>query len=68
MVAILSEIDVEYLKDNAGINEVIDYVVATIKKNDFEKTVKNVRSLLPAKPEKAPKTEMMDQTTPSENG
>lgn len=69
LVAILAEIDVEYLKDNAGINEIIDYVVATIKKNDFAKTVKNVRSLLPEQTEKATKTETADLvTTQSENG
>ncbi len=66
LVAILAEIDVNYLKDNAGINEIIDYVVATIKKNDFAKTVKNVRSLLPEQTEKATKTE--PATTQSENG
>lgn len=51
IVAVLSEIDREYLEEEAGVNEVIDYLVATIKKNDFAKTVKNVKSLLPSKDE-----------------
>lgn len=49
ITAILSEIDREYLDEEAGVNEVIDYLVATIKKNDFAQTVKNVKSLLPEK-------------------
>ncbi|WP_078390724.1 hypothetical protein [Shouchella patagoniensis] len=47
IVEILSEIDREYLETEVGVNEVLDYLVATVKKNDFAKTVKNVKSLLP---------------------
>jgi hypothetical protein len=47
VVAVLAEIDADYLKENAGITEVIDYIVLTAKKNNFAETVKNVRSLLP---------------------
>jgi hypothetical protein len=47
VVAALSDTDADYLKENAGITEVIDYIVLTAKKNNFAETVKNVRSLLP---------------------
>lgn len=57
IVAVLSEIDREYLEEEAGVNEVIDYLVATVKKNDFAKTVKNVKSLLPSKDETEKTTE-----------
>lgn len=54
--AILSGLDANYLKDNAGVDEVVAYVVATSKKNNFAEIVKNVKSLLPKEtkqPEKA---------------
>lgn len=52
VVAILSGLDETYLKENAGINEVAEYLVLTAKKNDFNNVIKNAKSLLPkAKPE-----------------
>lgn len=47
VVAILSGLDEDYLKENAGINEVAEYLVLTAKKNDFTSVIKNVKSLLP---------------------
>lgn len=47
VVAILSGLDETYLKENAGINEVAEYLVFTAKKNDFSSVIKNAKSLLP---------------------
>ncbi|MBX6361281.1 MAG: hypothetical protein IRZ03_14515 [Acidobacterium ailaaui] len=51
IVAILSDIDEDYLKENAGINEIIDYLAKTLQKNNLNEVLKNVKSLLPKKPE-----------------
>ncbi|GAF22724.1 hypothetical protein JCM19047_2490 [Bacillus sp. JCM 19047] len=40
VVSVLSEIDREYLDEHAGVNEVVDYLVATVKANDFQSTLK----------------------------
>jgi hypothetical protein len=47
VVAILSGLEETYLKENAGINEVAEYLVLTAKKNDFNNVIKNAKSLLP---------------------
>jgi hypothetical protein len=47
VVAILSGLDEDYLKEHAGINEVAEYLVLTAKKNDFNNVIKNAKSLLP---------------------
>jgi hypothetical protein len=55
VVSILSGLDVEYIHNNVGVTELIDYIVRTAKKNDFTSVIKNVKSLLPKvqKPEPA---------------
>lgn len=55
VVAVLSEVDAEYLKEHAGLNEIVDYLIYTYKRNDFAKTVKNVQSL---------RTEMTEKEDP----
>ncbi len=61
--AVLSEIDAEWLKNNASITEVADYLVWTYKRNNFAETVKNVRSLLRKEPtmQEAETTETTEQ-------
>ncbi|WP_242634659.1 hypothetical protein [Bacillus timonensis] len=49
IVSVLSGIDQEYLNKNAGLDEIIKYLVRTIQKNNLQDTVKNVKSLLPQK-------------------
>lgn len=49
VVAVLSSIDEDYIKENAGLDELIDYLVKTAKKNNLQDTLKNVKSLLPNK-------------------
>ncbi|MEH7223852.1 hypothetical protein V7112_08525 [Bacillus sp. JJ1566] len=50
IVSVLSGIDAEYLEEKAGLDEIIKYLVKTIKKNNLQDAVKNVKSLLPQKP------------------
>jgi hypothetical protein len=54
VVSILSGLDVEYIHNNVGVNELIDYIVQTAKKNDFTSVIKNVKSLLPKVPKPEP--------------
>lgn len=54
VVAVLSDIDVEYLREHAGVTEIIDYLVLTYKRNNFAETIKNVRSLLPEETTNSP--------------
>lgn len=44
--SILSGIDEEYLAENAGVDEIIDYFVRVLEYNNLEKVVKNVKRLL----------------------
>lgn len=47
IVAMLSEVDSEYIHEEVGTDELIEYLALTIKKNRLDSQVKNVRSLLP---------------------
>jgi hypothetical protein len=46
-VAILTEVDVEYIRENVGISELIEFVFKTVKRNRLGEASKNLRSLLP---------------------
>jgi hypothetical protein len=46
VISVLSGIDEEYLKKNAGIDDVFTYFVKTANKNDFFNIIKNGQSLL----------------------
>ncbi|MEV2333361.1 hypothetical protein ABND12_22915, partial [Paenibacillus larvae] len=46
-VSILSGIDVEELENEAGIDEIIDYIVRVYEHNNIDDIVKNVKRLLP---------------------
>ena len=50
VVSVLSDVDVDYIREKAGLDEIINYLVKTIKKNNLLDVVKNFKSLLP-KPE-----------------
>ncbi|MBU5214958.1 hypothetical protein KQI60_25765 [Bacillus oleronius] len=50
VVAVLSGLDEDYISDNAGLDEITNYLIKTVKKNNLRDVVKNVKSLLP-KPE-----------------
>lgn len=47
MVAILSDLDVEYVRKNVGLHEIIEFLVKTVKRNQLGEMVKNLKSLLP---------------------
>jgi hypothetical protein len=49
IVAVLSGLDVDYVKNNVGIDEMFEYLTRTVKKNRLDTVVKNVQSLLPNK-------------------
>ncbi|WP_040932636.1 hypothetical protein [Paenibacillus larvae] len=46
-VSILSGIDVEELENEAGIDEIVDYIVRVYEYNNIDDLVKNVKRLLP---------------------
>ncbi|KYC94364.1 hypothetical protein B4102_3585 [Heyndrickxia sporothermodurans] len=47
VVAVLSGIDEKYISENAGLDEIINYLAKTVKKNNLRDVIKNVKSLLP---------------------
>lgn len=47
IVAILSDVDSEYIRENVGIDEIIEYLTRTVQRNRLDQTVKNLTSLLP---------------------
>ncbi|TYS60472.1 hypothetical protein FZC76_21610 [Sutcliffiella horikoshii] len=47
ITSVLSGIDQDYLRKEAGLSELVDYLTKTYKKNDFFTMIKNVKSLLP---------------------
>lgn len=52
IVAELSGVSAAYLEDNAGIDEITEYLTRMYKHNDLSRLAKNVKSLLPT-PEEA---------------
>lgn len=47
IVAVLSDVDEDYLRENVGLNEIVDFLFKTIKRNRIDETAKNLKSLLP---------------------
>jgi hypothetical protein len=45
IVAVLSDVDAEYIDQNAGIDEIIKYLTKLAEKNDFATAVKNLKRL-----------------------
>jgi biotin-(acetyl-CoA carboxylase) ligase len=52
IVAILTGIDEEYIREEVGVDELFEYLARTVKKNRLDSVVKNVKSLLPKVNEK----------------
>jgi hypothetical protein len=46
-ISILTEVDVEYIRENVGVNELIEFITKTVKRNRLGEASKNLRSLLP---------------------
>lgn len=47
VVAVLSDVDEDYLNEYVGLDEMVEYLSRTAKRNNLADTVKNVTSLLP---------------------
>jgi hypothetical protein len=47
IAAILTEIDRQYLHEEATVPQIIEFFTKTVEKNDLTSAVKNVKSLLP---------------------
>lgn len=50
VVSVLSGLDYEYILENVGIDEQIEYLARTVKRNRLDSVAKNVQSLLPNLP------------------
>ncbi|WP_370221992.1 hypothetical protein [Cytobacillus sp.] len=51
IVAILSEVEVEYIKKNVALHEIIEFLTKTVQRNKLDEMAKNLKSLLPQKTE-----------------
>jgi hypothetical protein len=49
IVALLSDLEVEYIQKNVGLNEIIEFLARTVQKNKLDDIAKNLKSLLPKK-------------------
>ena len=47
IISVLSGLEVEYLQENVGVDELFEYLFRTVKRNRLEDVAKNVKSLLP---------------------
>lgn len=45
VIAILTGIESEYIRENVGINELTTFIVQTLEKNDLSATIKNFRAV-----------------------
>lgn len=46
IISVITGIEKKYLHDEAGLDELIEYIYLTIKKNRIDQTAKNLKSLL----------------------
>lgn len=46
LVSVLSGLDKKYISEKVGLDEIVMYLVKTIKKNNLNDVIKNVKSLL----------------------
>ncbi|MCR9040864.1 hypothetical protein QRX25_14610 [Bacillus sp. L381] len=47
ITALLSGVESEYIREEVGTDEIIEYLTLTVKKNRLDSQAKNVKSLLP---------------------
>ncbi|MFE8697982.1 hypothetical protein ACFYKT_16695 [Cytobacillus sp. FJAT-53684] len=52
IVALLSDIEPEYIRENVALYEIIEFITKTIQRNKLGEIGKNLKSLLPKKIEK----------------
>ncbi|MFY2157853.1 hypothetical protein ACOSZF_19785 [Cytobacillus firmus] len=51
IVAILSEVEVDYIRKNVALHEIIEFLTKTVQRNKLDEMAKNLKSLLPQKTE-----------------
>lgn len=51
IVALLSEVEVEYIRKNVALHEIIEFLTKTVQRNKLDDMAKNLKSLLPQKKE-----------------
>lgn len=51
IVSVLSGVEVDYITENVGVDELFEYLTKTVKRNRLDDVVKNVKGLLPTKTE-----------------
>ena len=47
IVSVLTGLEMDYIVNNVGVDELFEYMSKTVKRNRLEDVVKNVKSLLP---------------------
>ncbi|WP_350303558.1 hypothetical protein [Bacillus pumilus] len=47
VVAVLSGLDKDYVHENVGTDEIVEFLIAVVEKNRLQSVAKNLRSLLP---------------------
>ncbi|MDR4250706.1 hypothetical protein [Bacillus pumilus] len=47
IVAVLSGLDKDYVQENVGTDEIVEFLIAVVEKNRLQSVAKNLRSLLP---------------------
>jgi hypothetical protein len=47
IVSVLSGVEVDYLTENVGVDELFEYLAKTVKRNRLDDVLKNVKGLLP---------------------
>ncbi|MBG9603962.1 MAG: hypothetical protein ACQEW2_02390 [Bacillota bacterium] len=51
IVALLSEVEVEYIRKNVALHEIIEFLTKTVQRNKLDEMAKNLKSLLPQETE-----------------
>ncbi|MGM0776911.1 MAG: hypothetical protein ACQEXE_10455 [Bacillota bacterium] len=51
IVALLSEVEVDYIRKNVALHEIIEFLSKTVQRNKLDEMAKNLKSLLPQKTE-----------------
>jgi len=47
IVAVLSGLDKDYVHENVGTDEIVEFLIAVVEKNRLQSVAKNLKSLLP---------------------
>lgn len=47
IVAVLSGLDEDYILENVGTDEIVEFLIAVVEKNRLQSVAKNLKSLLP---------------------